>query len=342
MMMDAGPGFGRTGSSLKGRSSGRRGPWLLSLLVLACDRGEAPPAPASAPASTAASLAPPAPGSQDTEASERSEVEPVYPAGPVPPDPRAQKLCAAIYEQPARHRATCCGRPPPMVHQAAAECTRLLSFSLGQGAVVLDDGAAEACAAALVAEAPACNALGRLPARPPEACERVLTGKRAAGEACRSNLECEGSLHCQNAGPTQAGICAGPRPMGAPCATAADVLATYTGQAGAEARHPECDGYCATHRCTPLVPVGQACRTNLQCGPGRACVAEKCAPAPKDLAEGAACPGLGCAAGLRCVAGACRKPAAAGAACANDFECEGACLKKDLLDKSGVCGAFCQ
>lgn len=81
---------------------------------------------------------------------------------------------------------------------------------------------------------------------------------------------------------------------------------------------------------------------HLQCGEGRACVGGKCAPTPHDLTEGAACPGQGCSAGLHCVAGACRQPAPAGTVCETDFECEGACLKKNILDKKGTCGLLCQ
>lgn len=342
MMMETQRGFGRRGPILKENRACRRAFWLLAVAGAACGDKAPPAVPASAPASTAASLAPPAPGAEDTDTSERVEVEPVYPKGPVPPDARAQRLCTALYELPARHRATCCGRPPPKADQAAAECTRLLSFSLAQGAVALDEAAVSECLAALEKEAPACGVLGRLPARPPAACQRVLAGKRAAGAACRSNLECEGSLQCNNAGPTQAGTCAGPRPLGAPCAGGSDVLATYTRQVEVDRAHPECDGYCGSHRCQAITPVDGACKVNLECGPGRACASGKCVEAPKDLAVGAACPGLGCAEGLRCVAGACLKPASAGAACGNDFECEGVCVKKNILDNAGVCGTICQ
>jgi hypothetical protein len=310
----------------------------------ACERGPAPgqsTGPASSPATAPPTTAPPT-EIAETEASEPTQVEPVYPKGPVTPDARAQRFCTALHEAPARQRAACCGRPPPTGGQTAAECTRLLSSSLAQGAVTLDEAAVEACVAALEKTETACSAMGRFTPPPPAVCTTVVRGRRASGAACRSDLECEGSLQCLGAGPTQPGVCAGPRPPGAPCGTAADVLTTYTRLSETEKDHPECEGLCVLHRCAPFTPPGGACVAHLQCGEGQACVAGKCAARPHDLPEGAACPGLGCAAGTQCVAGACRKPAPAGAVCETDFECEGACLKKNILDKKGTCGLLCQ
>lgn len=282
----------------------------------------------------------------ETEASERVGVDPVFPSGPVSAAPHIERFCRALHEAPARRSAACCGRPAAPVTQdgrTASECTRLLGFSAAQGALKLDEGLAQACEAALEApaEPDACARQGRFAPSPPEVCARAVQGLRVAGAACRSNLECEGSLRCIGAGPTQLGVCGGPRPLGAPCGTAADVLATYARLASTEDDHPECDGVCAMHRCTPILPKGGACASTLQCGPGRACLADRCVDAPRELPLGAACPAGGCAEGLACVEGACAKPKAAGAACANDFECAGACLKKGVLDRQGVCGTYC-
>ena len=316
--------------------------WALLALCAGCAPKSAPPAaPASPPSAPATEMA-----SAETEASERVAVDPVFPTGPVSASPAVERFCRALHEAPARDRAACCGRPPAAVTQdgrTASECTRLLGFSVSQGAVRLDEAGADACVAALSAPAEpgACARQGRFLPAPPEVCARAVVGLRAAGAACRSNLECEGSLRCIGGGPTQLGVCGGPRPLGAPCGTGADVLATYARLSSTETDHPECDGVCAMHRCTPTLPLGGACASSLQCGPGRACIAAKCADAPQNLPVGATCPGEGCAAGLTCAAGVCSTPRAAGAACENDFQCAGACLKKGVLDHQGVCGVFC-
>ena len=346
MMLNALGGFGRNRRNLKPfRALARRcGLWVgLGLAQGACTRGQEAVPTVPAPASASPSSAPGASSAAaETEASELTEVLPVYPAGPVEAEPRAKRLCAALYEVQARQRAACCGRPPRSGGQTMDECTRLLSLGLQQGAIALEGPALEACVGVLEKSARPCSEQGRFDAASPAPCQAVVTGRRVAGAICRSHLECEGSLQCLGVGPTQTGICAGPRPLGAPCGAGADVLVTYARQPEAGSRHPECDGTCSMHRCAALTPIGGACVGNLQCGEGRACVARKCAPEPRDLQEGAACPGAGCAAGTRCIAGRCGKPAVAGTACSNDFECEGACLKAAILDKTGVCGVFCQ
>jgi len=314
--------------------------------------GASPEAPASEMRPTSGTATPTAAVREMEESPETSEkltVEPVYPSGSTPPDPGAQRLCRALHEAPARARAACCGRPPPTTAvdgRMSLECVRLLSHALAAGAVRLDTAQVEACEkATTIADAPtsaACGHLGRFTKPPPEPCRRAVVGTRGAGATCRSHLECEGSLQCMGVGPAQAGRCAGPRPVGAPCDTSVDVLATHTRQTDASQRHPECEGACLMHRCAPYAVDGAACASNLHCGPGRACIEARCADAPTGLPAGSKCPSLGCAPGLVCAAGKCVVPAAAGTPCQTDFECQGACLKKALLDKQGVCGPFCE
>ena len=326
--------------SRKRAGVGARHLWVVGLA--ACNSGPGAPAPAPPGKSAPATVAPSAAAlAEDTEASEATQVTPVYAAGPVALNPKAQQFCTALHEAPARQHAACCGRPAPTGGQTVAECARLLSLSLAQGAVALDDTALGRCVTALESPGRDCATMGRFTPPAPEACLSVVVGRLAAGAVCRSDLECDGSLQCRGSGPTEPGVCEGPRPLGAGCGTAADVLISFTRLSEAEKLHPECDGLCILHRCAPLTPLAGACTANLQCGPGRACIAGKCAEAPKALAPGAACPGFGCAAGTQCIGGSCQKPAPPGTRCETDFQCEGACLKKNILDKTGTCGMFC-
>jgi hypothetical protein len=302
------------------------------------------PEPASAP--TARPKAPSTlAGAAEARPPSPPEVRPVYPTGPVTPDATAAALCRALHETPARRRAECCQRPAPPAGAHGAACTRLLSLAVADGAIRLDAGATAACIATLEAAGgpSTCETQGRFaPGPAPDGpCVDVVVGLRRAGAECRSDLECEGSMQCRGAGPTTPGTCAGPNQVGMGCGEAVDVLVAQTGLPGSEARHPECDGLCVQRRCTFLTPAGAACRANAACGPGRACVEGLCADAPTGLGAGEPCPGLGCAASLRCVEGRCRAPAPTGAICTHDGECAGACLKPAANARQGKCGPFC-
>jgi hypothetical protein len=305
---------------------------LLAASPSACDRG----APASPPAMRPVA-SPVGPATPD------DAPRPVYPSGPVSMDANALTLCRALHAVPARRRAACCARPTPPADALGAACARHLSFALADGAVTLEPGALSACIAAMESEPPGggCATQGRFPPVPPAVCGEVVVGRRTAGATCRSDLECEGSMHCRGAGPTTTGVCAGPNQIGLGCGAGVDALEAATGLPGVDARHPECDGLCVQRRCAFLTPLGGACTAHAACGPGRACVDGACTDAPGGLGAGAACPGQGCAEGLRCVAGTCRVPSPTGAPCALDAECTGACLKPDAAAPKGTCGPFC-
>lgn len=319
---------------------------VLWLTIAAVSGVACTPESISAPTARAVGASP-----RDAVAGERSAdvatrtLRPVYPADPATPDSTAAALCRALHETPARRRATCCGHPAPVPGRHAAECTRLLSIATADGAIRLDAGAAAACIATLegAGGVSACETQGRFaPGPAPDGpCAEVAIGLRRPGAACRSDLECEGSMQCRGAGPTTLGTCAGANQVGMGCDEAVDTLVAQTGLPGSEVRHPECDGLCVERRCTFLTPLGGPCRANLACGPGRACVDGLCADAPAGLKAGEPCPGLGCAAGLRCVHGACRAPAPTGALCTHDDDCAGACLAPPGNARQGRCGPFC-
>lgn len=310
---------------------------LACALVLGC-RGNEPAAP-----SPGVTPPPTAPGTEALDRSETEPMAPVYSEQPAAVDPLAARLCKAIHARPAEQRAACCGRPAPKDPggQFETECARLLSIVLAERSVTLNDAAVAACEAALAPQQSDCEALGRLTTPMPAACLGVLQGKRAAGTPCRSSLECADALRCAGAGPTDPGVCAPAGGPGRACAIAVDVLATYTRQTDLDTRHPECQGICQLHRCAPPIAEGSACRSALQCGPGRFCVEGVC-KAQSDLPEGAQCTTGGCATGLRCVGGRCATPKPTGAVCSNDFECRGACLKATPTAPAGQCGPYCR
>ncbi len=310
---------------------------LSAALGVGCNSPPAPPA-------TPPPVAPPT--ESVSEAVDRSETEPmapVYSEQPNAVDPLAARLCKAIHARPAEQRASCCGRPVPKDPggQFETECARLVSIVLAERSVALNEAAVTACEAALVPQQSVCEDLGRLATPMPAACLGVFEGKRADGAACRSSLECAGTNRCVGAGPTDRGVCARAGGPGRACAIAVDVLATYTRQTDLDARHPECEGICQLHRCAPPMAEGAACRSTLQCGPGRFCVEGLCR-AQSELPAGAKCSGGGCVAGLRCIGGQCAAPKPTGEPCANDFECRGACLKATPMAPAGQCGPYCR
>jgi hypothetical protein len=247
-------------------------------------------------------------------------VRPVYDvAGPV--DPRAARLCQALYALPEERRATCCGSRPGIV--LAEACAGVLSAALQSKSLVLEGAPLEACTLALAHAYQGCEWVGAFGPPFPKECQGLFTGRRAAGEACRSSLECAGRLLCAGAGPTDWGRCAPPAEKGASCSTAVDALATYTRQ-DLDRSHPQCLGLCRRHRCEAAVAEGAVCATSQQCEVGQRCAAGHCVRGFAE--EGQACSGGDCAPGLRCLEKLCFLPLAAGAPCTSDFECRGGCL----------------
>jgi len=265
-------------------------------------------------------------------------VQPVYPITNEPPDPLASKLCEALHGVPQNRKATCCGYSPGF--SMVPECTRTLSYALGEKAVTIDPAAVDQCVAALEKAHEGCAWVGPSGVSLPEVCDGLVKGTLDEGKKCRSSLECVDGLRCVGVGPTDAGVCRKPSPSGYPCGIAVDTLAALARQDSFEAKHPECTAYCAQRRCQDPVPVGKACTSSLECGLGQGCFEGKCAE--RGVArEGEACAKATCAKDLRCIQGKCAQPKDEGAACTLDIECRGGCLKGDA-GKGGTCGMKCR
>lgn len=272
----------------------------------------------------------------------QAEIRPVYPAKlEGEPDPRAQRFCAAIHDLPAKKRAECCSTTPGTV--LTEGCVRLLTYALRSKALLLGEDALSQCEAAMRDSVRDCTWVGFLPPPLPAACLAALQGALPGGARCRSSLECRAGLRCQGVGPTETGTCGAPLADGQRCATAVDALGAYTRWDQLDRAHPECQGFCGRlHVCEKPLPLGADCVMSAQCGPGHRCGAGKCiAGAFGQLDQ--PCVGGDCAAGLRCTRLRCIKPAAAGAPCANDFDCLGGCLRPKGASElaPGQCGPRC-
>jgi hypothetical protein len=288
-------------------STGRPQAWPCALLLALAGCGGC-----GAPKEAAPSSRQPGPRTADA-------VRPVYEAtGSV--DVRAARLCNALHALPEEHRAACCGAQPGV--ELARPCATALSAAFNSQALAVEPARLEACTAALESAYQGCDWVGVFGPPVPRECKGLFTGRRQAGESCRSSLECEGTLLCEGLGPTDVGRCASPPARGANCNLAVDALATYTKQ-DAERLHPPCQGICTRHRCEAAVADGAACSTSQVCAPGHHCADGHCAQGP--AAAGERCWGGDCATGLRCMKGTCRAPLPEGTACINDFECLGGC-----------------
>lgn len=313
-------------------------------LAVACSRRE--PA-AAAPDAGAPAQA----GSGPERATDPGgDVGPLYPIEPdAPADPLAQKLCAALHELPERRRAACCKASPGAVVVAA--CTRALSAALRHEAATLASADVDRCAAALDEALAGCDWVGPAsPAAPPE-CAGIVKGKLAAGRRCRSSLECEGALRCLGAGSTTTGRCGPAQAAGAGCGGAIDALASLVREEQLDRSHPECKDRCVRHRCAPALAEGAPCRTTAECGEGVQCLgggatvgggqpAKTCTRAALPSREGEVCLGGVCGGGLSCLRAKCTARKAAGAACSEDVECRGGCVKSDG-GATGTCGPRC-
>ncbi len=290
-----------------------------------------------------------------SDAADEQDVKPVYPVEGVIPDPVAKRLCEALHDVPEARRAECCDRPKAAV--LTGECVRMLSAAMKAKAVHLDAASAEACALAIDRTHAGCEWVGPFPPDPPTACLGILRGSLAAGQRCRSSLECAEGLRCHGVGPTTTGVCGPARDDGAACAGSADPLAGFARQGDLDVTHPECKGYCSRFKCASFTAEGGACAQSRECGPGRQCVegdgAAKTRPATTAPGLkggrcvtraasrlGEPCPGGVCESGALCVAGRCSLRKAAGASCQSDFECVGGCVRSDGSTK-GTCSRKC-
>jgi hypothetical protein len=300
--------------------------------IVACHESREPPRGREVP-----SHAPEEAVSAASETARSDDVRPVYPLDEGgAPDPLAVRLCSALHDIPEQRRASCCAERPGVV--VTGECQRVLSAALRTHAAVLYATEVDRCVQAIDRRYEGCEWVGPFAPALPEECQGIVRGRREARTSCRSSLECGSGLHCEGSGPTRPGVCRPPGRSGDACGDGADVLAAYTRQTSAESEHPECEGYCDSHRCFPFQGKGAACTFSGQCGRETDCVAGACAP--RRVARlGESCLGGLCAASARCLHGRCVEPLRSGEACANDFECVGACLKGDA--GHGVCGQRC-
>jgi hypothetical protein len=273
-----------------------------------------------------------------SEASGDPNVKPVYPDSDAPVPPLVQKLCAALHRLPHTRKAECCAESLGI--EVTAQCEQTLGAAVRDGAVTLDEAKAQACEAAMIAAYEGCDWMGPNWQRLRAECLGLTTGHKKLLESCRSSLECEGTLRCHGAGPTDVGKCGPAAPVGSLCGTAVDVLGAYARQNDYDLRHPSCaDGYCDRNRCQPRLELGAACVSSPQCGPGRRCGESGCVEG--EIGQvGESCSGADCAAGLACVFRKCVVPKPAGEPCSRDAECKAACILPDGKTE-GVCGKSC-
>lgn len=324
-----------------------------ALLALAgCSKPSVETREAGAPAdaSTSASATAAAVDAGGDGGSGGEDVEPVYPIeANAAPEPLAEKLCNALTTMPEKKRAECCKATPSIV--ITAECTRQLSAAIRHRALTVEPAAIDACITAYEKTLEGCDWVGPFAPGPPAACQGIFQGKLAAGQKCRSSLECSGDLRCKDLGPTTTGKC-GPAGTGeeTSCGGTVDSLATYTLQNDVDKRHPECRDRCIKHKCQP--PIGQdgACLISSDCQEGMQCLPlpnaprvgnppKRCVAGKAPAKEGEPCPGAVCEAPLQCIRGTCAARKATGEACVDDFECRGGCLKDG--GTKGQCGPRC-
>ena len=240
------------------------------------------------------------------------------------PAPTTQRVCDVLQGLPERRKAECCATAPSA--GLATACTAELTRAVRDGAVSVDPSDVDRCAADFAHALEACDWVTPYLPAPPPSCREIVRGRRDAGAACRSSLECRDGFHCS------VGVCTPPGGAGASCTGAPDALTTVARQVG-DGRHPECTGYCFRGRCTAPVRAGGACAADQQCAAGTHCVARRCVDGPRPT-FGEPCDGSTCADGLVCIAGRCAAPQDVGAACAGPADCRAACV-------AGTCATKC-
>lgn len=301
--------------------------WL-GVLGLGCAE---PAGELAASGGTGGSSGPPAAGAsgEDVRGGTAADV----PAADEVAERLAQSYCAAL--------ATCCQTSSLPTDRAA--CQRAFldvtdPHLVPAPGLVYDPDAALRCEAALVAFA-SCSA--PIPGIEDD-CARVFSGERALGEPCTEDRDCAGQpndaecgtvadlgrvcIDTSSSGSTHAAL-------GEPCAgTCTDYGdgsvgcgMTVTGSTPV----PEGAGNCYTNDglrcgagrvCEPLAALGERCTTASDCTPEGTCTDGECVPR-SELGEPCDDPWWVCAAGLRCVGGACGAPLEEGEACVGDEDC---------------------
>lgn len=278
------------------------------------------------------------------------DVEPIYPVeANAPAIPLAEKLCSGLSTTPEKKRSACCKTTPAVV--ITGECTRTLSAALRHHAIALDERDVDACLAAFDRTLEGCDWVGPFPPGAPAECLGILIGKLASGTKCRSSLECAGDQHCVGLGPTTVGRCGAPSADGESCGGTVDALGGFARQSDLEKRHPECKDRCIKHKCSAPVAENGPCLISSDCQDGMQCLVgtgvapktgvplRKCVAGEAPAKDGEPCPGGACEGSLQCIRGKCAARKPTGAACADDFECRGGCLKDG--GTKGTCGPRC-
>ena len=272
----------------------------------------------------------PAPGSKAPQAA-RATTAPV--------DPRAQRLCDALYTQPLKRRSECCTGAGGS--NVAPLCGLQLSASIRRGAVRVEAAAVDTCSEETTGELEGCGWVSPLLPPVPHACSGVVQGTLPAGAKCESSLECVDGLHCKGVSPVAPGVCSPPSPARTSCDIPADNLSALL-RARDDPRHPECQGRCVKGQCLPWAEAGGACVSSATCVAGLNCIAGHCEKKPLPKA-GEACPGkTACDTGAYCNSAAqCTALKGAGEACSQPFECRGLVCAKTAGESSGKCGDPC-
>ncbi len=259
-------------------------------------------------------------------------IKPVYPATPDKVPAGVTALCEALHTLPNQRKAACCNGTTGIV--VTDECVRNLSGAVTQEGLTIDPTKLKVCTAALAKTYEGCAWVGPHMPAVPAVCVEALNGLRKEGDVCHSSLECQGTLRCAGAGPTDPGKCRAPAPVGKLCGTATDALAAYL-RIDADALRPGCDkGFCDRNICQAAIGAGGDCRASVQCGEGLRCAGGRCIDGAQG-AEKQACTGGGdCADGLRCVGHTCSSPLPNGAPCMQHAQCQSGCLQ-------GTCKMVC-
>ncbi len=273
--------------------------------------------------------------------------------GNEPAMPLAEKLCEALTALPEKKRAACCNAAPGV--STVAGCTLHLSAALRHHAVALDEKDVDACVAAFDKTLEGCDWVGPFVPGPPPACQGLFRGLRAAGQTCRSSLECTGDLRCRDHGPNAVGTCGAPGVSDeASCGGSVDALATYTRQTDLDQRHPECKERCIRRKCRAPLHDGEGCVATSECRDGMQCIVppgaapqkhgyiptKQCVTVVLPEKEGAPCPAGACTPPLQCIGGKCSPRKSTGAPCNVELECRGGCLKDG--GTRGICGPRCE
>ncbi|HKU41152.1 MAG TPA: HupE/UreJ family protein, partial [Polyangiales bacterium] len=181
---------------------------------------------------------------RETPEPTRSELRHVY--RNVERSPLAASICEATQRLPRERRAACAGTQAGPTLEA--ECTRVLSAALSDGALRVDPVAADSCMTALHERYADCSFASASVLSPPAACTTLWQGQRNDGASCRSSLECQSGLHCHGASGLSEGTCGKPKLAGARCTEIPDPLGAYLPMRDAD--HRECQGTCRQGRCS--------------------------------------------------------------------------------------------